>query len=83
MSKIIVPRANDREKAVFDKFNITLIDSISEREFEQVIIEFVGGFRQTGRRDVAIVTHIEHPYEVTLETARAVDRLKRAGLCVD
>ena len=41
MSKIIVPRANDREKAVFDKFNITLIDSISEREFEHVIIEFL------------------------------------------
>ena len=42
----------------------------------------LGSFRELGRRDVAVVTHIEHPYEVTPETARAVDRLRRAGLSV-
>jgi lysine 2,3-aminomutase len=31
---------------------------------------------------VALITHIEHPYEITLETARAVDRLRRRGIGV-
>ncbi|HID77455.1 MAG TPA: KamA family radical SAM protein [Planctomycetaceae bacterium] len=39
-------------------------------------------FRQPGRRDVAVVTHIEHPYELTDQTVRAVDRLRRNGIAV-
>jgi lysine 2,3-aminomutase len=42
----------------------------------------LGSFRQLGRRDVAVVTHIEHPYEVTRDTALAVDRLRRQGIGV-
>ncbi|NQU26138.1 MAG: KamA family radical SAM protein [Candidatus Nealsonbacteria bacterium] len=42
----------------------------------------LGSFRELGRRDVAVVTHIEHPYEVTMDVARAVDRLKRNGISV-
>jgi lysine 2,3-aminomutase len=42
----------------------------------------LGSFRRLGRRDVAVVTHIEHPYEITPETVLAVDRLKRQGLSV-
>lgn len=42
----------------------------------------LGSFRELGRRDVAVVTHIEHPYEITPDTARAVDYLKRAGISV-
>jgi lysine 2,3-aminomutase len=44
--------------------------------------EMLGSFRKVGKRDLAIVTHIEHPYEVTPETAIAVDKLKRQGICV-
>lgn len=39
-------------------------------------------FRKLARRDVAVVTHVEHPYEITPDLAAAVDRLKRAGLSV-
>jgi len=46
------------------------------------LASILGSFRQIGRRDVAVVTHIEHPYEVTLDTARAVDRLRRAGISI-
>jgi len=42
----------------------------------------LGSFRELGRRDLAIVTHVEHPYEITLDMARAADRLRRAGLSV-
>lgn len=48
----------------------------------QELADLLGGFRQLGRRDIAVITHIEHPYELTIETARAVDRLRRAGIAV-
>ncbi len=44
--------------------------------------ELLGRFREPGRRDIAIMTHIEHPYEITPETALAVDKLKRQGISV-
>ncbi len=49
---------------------------------DDTLAELLGSFRELGRRDVAVVTHVEHPYEVTPEMARAVDRLRRAGLTV-
>ena len=42
----------------------------------------LGGLRRLGRRDLAVVTHVEHPYEITPELAEAVDRLRRQGLGV-
>jgi hypothetical protein len=41
MGKIIVPRSNEQEKALFEKFNITLIDAIDEKKFQEVIIEYL------------------------------------------
>jgi len=48
----------------------------------QRLAAMLGSFREAGRRDLAIVTHVEHPYEITPDLARAVDRLRRAGLGV-
>ncbi|HCF59240.1 MAG TPA: KamA family radical SAM protein [Myxococcales bacterium] len=42
----------------------------------------LGRLREPGRRDVAVVTHFEHVYEITDEAVAAVDRLKRNGLSV-
>ena len=56
---------------------VTLPMRISEH-----LASILGKFREVGRRDIAIITHIEHPYEVTPETANAVDRLKRHGIGV-
>ena len=41
MAKIIVPHANTREKVLFEKLKIQLIDSISEKELEKVIAEYL------------------------------------------
>ncbi len=38
--------------------------------------------RVPGRREVCLVTHIEHAYEMTPETVAAVDRLRRSGIAV-
>lgn len=46
------------------------------------LVSILGRFRELGRRDIAVVTHIEHPYEITIDTASAVDRLKRQGISV-
>jgi lysine 2,3-aminomutase len=42
----------------------------------------LGKYRKIGCRDIAVVTHIEHPYEITKETALAVENLKRQGISV-
>jgi len=38
--------------------------------------------RAPGRREICLVTHFEHPYEVTPEAVAAVDRLRRQGIAV-
>ncbi len=40
----------------------------------------LGSYRDPGRRDIALVTHVEHPSEITDDMVQAVDRLRRAGL---
>jgi lysine 2,3-aminomutase len=42
----------------------------------------LGRLRVPGRREVCIVTHVEHPYEITPELITAVDRMKRQGISV-
>jgi lysine 2,3-aminomutase len=46
------------------------------------LAEMLGSFREVGKREVTISTHIEHAYEITPETAIAVDRLRRQGIGV-
>ncbi len=42
----------------------------------------LGKFREPGRRELCIVTHIEHPYEITPDLVAAVDRFKRQGISI-
>ncbi len=42
----------------------------------------LGSFRHPGRRDVCVVTHVEHVSEVTPDMVQAVERLKQHGLSV-
>ncbi len=42
----------------------------------------LGALRQPGRRELCLVTHFEHVYEVTPEATSAVDRLRRNGISV-
>ena len=41
MGKVIVPHANERERAAFASVNITLLDTISEKDFLDVIISYL------------------------------------------
>lgn len=42
----------------------------------------LGSYRVPGRREVCVMTHVEHPYELTPDTVKAVDRLRRQGISV-
>lgn len=46
------------------------------------LASLLGEFREPGRREIAVVTHVEHPYEITPEMVAAVDWLRRAGIAV-
>jgi lysine 2,3-aminomutase len=50
--------------------------------FTDDFCDLLARFREPGRRDVVVVTHVQHPYEITPETQRAVERLRRRGIPV-
>jgi lysine 2,3-aminomutase len=46
------------------------------------LADAVARFHAPGRREVALVTHIQHVYEVTDDTVRAVQEFRRRGISV-
>jgi len=46
------------------------------------LADILASYRVLGHRDVCIVTHYEHPYEITPESAQAVDKFRKRGLSV-
>ncbi len=56
---------------------VTLPMRITER-----LAKILRKYREPGRRDIAVMIHIEHPYEITPETVLAVDKLKGQGISV-
>jgi lysine 2,3-aminomutase len=46
------------------------------------LVRGLADFQIPGRPQIAVVTHVEHPYEVTPEMAAAVQRLRKAGIPV-
>jgi len=46
------------------------------------LVSILAAARIPGRREVCLVTHVEHPYEVTPELVAGVDRLRSRGIAV-
>ena len=46
------------------------------------LVELLTSFREPGRREISIVTHFEHSYEITPEARDAVERIRRGGINV-
>ncbi|MBN1540934.1 KamA family radical SAM protein [candidate division KSB1 bacterium] len=46
------------------------------------LIRIISQFHQPGKREIALVTHFEHPYEITPESMEAVQKFRRAGISV-
>jgi len=46
------------------------------------VAEFLGKLRKPMKLEVSVITHVEHPYEITPEMFRAVERLRRQSINV-
>jgi len=46
------------------------------------LCDLLASYRLPGRREVAVVTHVQSPMEVTPEVVEVVDRLRRRGVAV-
>ncbi|MDW7773471.1 MAG: KamA family radical SAM protein [Desulfobulbaceae bacterium] len=46
------------------------------------LVDILANFRIPGRRQVSLVTHVQHPYEITPDMAEAVERLRTRGISV-
>jgi lysine 2,3-aminomutase len=50
--------------------------------FTDRLCDTIASFRVPGKREIAIVTHIQHPLEVTPEFVKAVEKIKLRGISI-
>lgn len=50
--------------------------------FSEELVKLLSTYRIPGRRQVAVVTHVEHAYEITPQVLEAVERLRLHGITV-
>jgi lysine 2,3-aminomutase len=84
--------SDDRIKSILDRIaDIKHVERIRIGSRTPVVLpmritdelaDLLNSYRIPGRRDVCVVTHFEHPYEVTPEAAEAVDRIRCRGITV-
>lgn len=46
------------------------------------LVEMIARYHEPGRREVALVTHFEHTYEVTPDAMQAIQKFKQKGISV-
>jgi lysine 2,3-aminomutase len=46
------------------------------------LADMLAGYIEPGRREIALMTHFEHPYEVTPESMKAIQNLRSRGIPV-
>jgi len=47
------------------------------------LVEKISRFHKPGKREILIVTHFEHTYEISSETMEAIQKFRRAGIGVN
>ncbi|MBN2158185.1 MAG: KamA family radical SAM protein [Spirochaetes bacterium] len=50
--------------------------------FTDDLCAMLASFRVPGKREIAIITHIQHPYEITPDFIRAVEKIRKRGISV-
>lgn len=50
--------------------------------FTDELVSILAKYREPARRQVSVVTHVQHPYEVNPDMAAAVERLRSKGISV-
>lgn len=46
------------------------------------LVHLLSSYQITGRREISLMTHFEHAYEVTLESMQAIQKFRKAGIQV-
>ena len=46
------------------------------------LVDVINRFHNPGKREIAVVTHFEHPYEITPQAMEAVQKFRRSGMDV-
>ncbi|RKY87920.1 KamA family radical SAM protein, partial [candidate division KSB1 bacterium] len=46
------------------------------------LIKILSEFHEPGKRDIAVVTHFEHSYEITPESMEAIQKIRKIGISV-
>jgi len=59
------------------RMHITLPQRITDD-----LVSSIGRFHEPGRREIVLVTHCEHPYEITPEMMESVQKFKRTGISI-
>jgi lysine 2,3-aminomutase len=52
------------------------------QRFNTPLVKLLKTYQLPGRREICVVTHIQHPYELTPELVKAVNRLRQEGIAV-
>ena len=60
----------------------TRLPVVLPMRFTDRLVETIGRFHRPPGQDLCLVTHFEHPYEITPEAVRAVQNLRMKGLAV-
>ncbi|NVM57416.1 MAG: KamA family radical SAM protein [Desulfobacterales bacterium] len=48
--------------------------------FTDSLVEILSKYHLPGKREICIVTHFEHPYEVTPEAMKAIEKVRKLGI---
>ena len=46
------------------------------------LVSLIAQHRKLGRREIVIMTHVQHPYEITPDVVAAVDKFRKSGIPV-
>lgn len=50
--------------------------------FTDGLCDILASYRVPGRREIALMTHIQHPYEVTPDFVKAIEKIKKRGISI-
>jgi len=50
--------------------------------FTDELCDILGSYRVPGKKEIALMTHIQHPYEVTPDFVKAIEKIKNRGISV-
>ncbi len=60
----------------------TRIPAILPFRMTDSLVHLLSSYQISGRRDISLMTHFEHAYEVTLDAMKGIQKLRKAGIQV-